>query len=234
MNILLTVNLGGTYVTPNVMASHAAAAGRWGAEYHQQTTLWGGTRDVFQAKIRLHHLPLPTGARVCYIDGDALIRHDCPSPFDLIGPEFFGAVRCHQDGASTKNAESWWRDLLPFFHNAIEFNAETYFNGGLLIYTPAIHNLVWEVAWPHILTLRKHGPMVEQTALNMAVRKLACPVAILPDTFNRLGPVAWEPGPMSAYIQHLAHYGEDKRDRFEAMEAIDWRQSVEAETCLSN
>ncbi len=219
MKILATVNLGGTYIPQNVMESHIAAASRWGAQYLQLTSLWGETDQMWVAKTRLHRAGFPAEAQVCYIDGDAVIRADCPDVFDLVGGNF-GAVL----NPPSYVAEHEWYSMLGKAGITTKFNPEMYFNGGLLVFTPGMHAPIWEIASTLSCLARAYGPLVEQTYLNFGIQAVAPDLTVLPREYNAIGPDVWQGDVMNAYIYHFAPTSLVERpDKRARMESIDWR-----------
>lgn len=221
---LVTINLGGNYIPPNVYSSHAHAAGRWGAQYLQLTSPWGGTGHLWWMKMRMHALELPMDSRVVFIDGDAVIRQDCPDLFGMADDDVFCAVRNPSTTASVASAADWWGKCAGLMRCSLEFDSARYVNGGLMVYSPRHHNRIWEYLWSAPLAVNRTGPLFEQTFLNMALRMLDVPLHLLPDGFNSIGPHVWEPGPMRDYIYHFADSGgQGKEGLRDALEAVDWR-----------
>jgi hypothetical protein len=233
LNLLMSFNLGGTYTHPNVRDSHIAAATRWSAQYLEVTTGWPWSdrndADPFGVKLDLHRFPWPAGCRVCLIDGDAIIRADCPDPFCIVPATHMGVVANDQDGRAdvAKSQREWWDLIGPGFGVPEQVEGFPYFNGGLLVFTPALHMDVWRLVE---LVYRAHngpvlvGPMAEQTGMNVGCRALGVPMHYLPATWNRMGEAAWGcEGAMGAYVLHLANIGERRGDKNAVLGSIDWR-----------
>lgn len=229
--IVATMNLG-NFLQPNVRESLAAAAARWDADYVEITRPWGLSRMLWLCKLELHHYPWPAHSRVCYLDADVLVRGDCPSPFDLVPEHALGAVNGLQNGGESV-ARKWWDDIGRRFAALPEFDAATYFNGGVMVFTPAIHRAIWEFAWTASVSADRAGPMIEQTAVNIAARALQTPLALMPETMNRLGPCVWDGGVMQDYVYHFANTKGEHRDRDERLASLDWRLVSENEVAVS-
>lgn len=228
MNHLVCLNFG-DYTPPNVRDSHIDAARRWGAEYLELTEPlpgMGGPDNIFACKMRIWRLNLPPGDRVCLIDGDAIIRDDCPNVFRRVPEYRIGGVSCFQkdtpDGVE-KHTRAHWDNVCAYLRTSQRFNACLYLNGGLLVYTPKEHDRLWFYLDGMFASRMATMPaMMEQTALNVAMSELRIPCCILPENLNRLGPTAWAPGPMTSYIQHLAPVGNLRGDKRAALAAIEW------------
>lgn len=234
VKLLLTLN-SRSWVPPNVEASHRAAAERWGYNYLQ---ILDRTRDIFGIK----HAVLSKvwgWDRVCWIDGDAIVRHDCPEPIGN-DPEAFWGVPGLQpwrddeglpDAKSVRCARNWFDGLakkLGWDAN-IAFDPYTYINGGIFSFAPSLHagvlanipDLVPKV-YPH----DPHNAMLEQTLLNILLHAVVKRWELGPWSMNRVGPKSWHPGPMRWYVQHLAHCGAGK-DKRAALAEIDWELSAD-------
>lgn len=212
MNYVVTLNLG-NFIPANVRASMIVAALRWDAEFVEITSPLPGVaaEDVFGFKIRLYDLDLPgaaADARVLWLDGDCIVRSDCPSPFDLVPPECFGGVLNFQ--GDTHGGDPWpthephWRQCARGAGVAHPYDPARYINGGVMLWTPERHAHLWR--WVEQVLDRRGlsgglvgglagplNPMTEQTMLNVAIAELGIPLHLLPREFNRLGAAAWGP-----------------------------------------
>ncbi len=238
--VLMSFNFGGTYTCENVRDSHRAAAERWGAQYVEATEPLGETPacDPFGCKLELGYFKWKPGARVALIDGDAIIRADCPSPFELVAEDEFGAVGCFQEGMDVAPwmpvIESRWRDMARYFGVPQEpLRPDSYFNGGLLVFTPALHAKVFAFAHA-VARVGTDLPILaddEQNAMNLAARLLGVTVRMLPQEFNRLGPAAWDTeGDMDAFVVHLAAWNGRRTGKADRLSRMDWR-AVPAGVC---
>lgn len=230
--VIVTMDFG-NYLTPNVRASHAAAAERWNASYRVMKYRWGKRRDIFGAKMELHKLPVPRGTHVLWLDGDVLVRADCPNIFELAKPTEFAGVCCstHDDDDDLATfTKQWWDAALEFMGvGDIPYEHGTYINGGVLLFGLPEHEDVWANSEHLVYNIPLHraiGPMVEQTMMNVQLRALEIPVKLLDPAFNTLGRVAWEsPGPaMETYVYHLAAYRDYRHEqRNDRLAELDWR-----------
>lgn len=227
--ILCTVNIGGTFIAPNVMQSHMSAASRWGAQYLQLTSPWVQTDQLWLLKAKLGNAGFGDNTRVCYIDGDAIIRHDCPDPFDMVAPDSFGGAAGFQySDIDTSEAKTIWDKMNAVFRMAVPFDPDTYMNGGFLVFTTRLHRKVWDYERAWMFATRAIGPMVEQTLLSYSLAAQGIGITLLSDSMNRIGPEAWASGPMSHYVQHLAGGPwSEGIDRDEAIAMIDWTATAD-------
>jgi hypothetical protein len=226
--VLLTWNTGGTWIPKNVLESHKDAARRWNAEY---VSIEKATDSPFADKAILLRT-FNGGDQVAWIDGDAIIRFDCPSLFDVVPQDCFGGVPNFQgdthDGDPWRYAEPDWQWMvertgrLDLFYDPTEF-----INGGVFVFCPELHHAIWDDEFPK-------QPNAEQTMLNFRADMLGVKRKFLARTFNRIGPQAWAPGPMSCFIQHLAAFRflfnkRRREDRMDALDAIDWTSKARLE-----
>ena len=227
---VVTLNVG-NWASPNAIASQRHAAERWGAEYHEFTKPWcAGTdpADVFAAKFDLGDLPFEQPCRVVWLDGDVIVRDDCPSLFDEVPVGTFGGVVNNQDAGELQDqvAHDYWLSVLsalPFDSGTLlAFNSHTYINGGVLVFDLPQHDVMFANSgkfWQR----KPVNPMDEQTLLNIWLR-LYGRRTWLPREFNCMGRDAWLSGPrMTTYIYHLANIGSLRGDKRARLDAIDWR-----------
>lgn len=222
MTILLTMN-SGNYIGPNVEASHRAAAERWGAEYVQHTE---GEDDPFGEKIRCQAYMFDRGERVCWIDGDAIIREDAPSPFDLVPAGSMGGVNGLVSAASFASALEWWQRLGHAMGLCLDFPRD-YLNGGLIVFDSDMAE-IWRsiLRWKMVGDMHggKTSPMAEQTAFNVFARILGYPIHDLGDRWNVMGSRAWtDPTMAHGYVYHLACIGPYRENKRSVLEGIEWR-----------
>ena len=89
---LVTINVGGV-LCANARRSFEAAAARWKADYVELNAPCTPAAP-WPTFLKLELFRLCAADRAFYIDGgDAIIRSDAPSPFDLCPPTHLGAVR---------------------------------------------------------------------------------------------------------------------------------------------
>lgn len=225
--LILTLNGDGDYIPENVWWSHQDAAVRWGADYVDSPLSCRDSRH-FQHK---HRLCLDK-TEVCYdrcmwIDGDAIIRRDCPNLFELVPPDRFGGVLNAQI-RTQEQAEiqrRYWsviaRDLGDLGFDAVPEYHKRYINGGMFVWTPRLHRSVFLRTIQFMADLYPEA-MVEQTCLNMALAEV--PMHLLSRQFNYMGPKVWDEPRCHGWITHWACYGEDTHevDKQELLSGIDW------------
>jgi hypothetical protein len=222
----------GDYIPANARASVQDAARRWGCELRHLTQPWGERSDTFGAKMELNRLPdLPPDCRILWLDGDMLVRHDCPNPFQIVPDTHLGGVLNYQgDTHDDPHADhaAFWHAVKHETGAAAEYDPATYINGGFILWTHSRHSYVWWWMCEKMKrTLGKAGhvvnPMIEQTALNVSIADNQIPLHVLPKEFNRLGRSVWMGGKMEAYIHHLANIHEFRGDKRSVMDATIWR-----------
>ena len=222
MNAIAIINTN-RYWPGNARMSVCDAADRWECKVVEFTDI--PVADVFRSKFRIHRR-LTEYDRVLYLDADMMIRGDCPNPFEIVPPNRLGAVcnyqtderldeRLEMDGAA-------WERLCEWLGRK-DFSAAGMVNGGFLLWTPEIHNVVidqLDTLLPEPLPL-----LCEQAAWSWAFRDS---LFMLPPQFNRVGRTVWEGKAMNAYVYHWANWfeyrgAENKRDRMTRME---WQTTV--------
>jgi hypothetical protein len=228
LNLYLTTIDFDSYLVPNVRASHEAAAQRWGADYRPMSEPWGpmAAKGVFGAKLDMGLLPFDRPCRVVYVDGDVLIRDDCPSLFDRVPAGRFGGVPNYQgDTHANPDRDHWptWTRIADRLACDLPYDPLTYINGGVMVFDLADHAIVWPVAASIFADDDRVGPMQEQTSVNVVLRMLGIPRQMLEPGYNRLGASVWRPGPMPCFVSHLAHLGA-LRDRGDLLETIQWQR----------
>ncbi len=224
MNLLATLNIYGTYLTENTRASFLSACDRWGCQYAEVVSV--DVTNPFEARLRIWDY-LPGCDRVAFIDGDTLIREDCPSLFNVVPPTFFGCVPNFQ-GGHDEHAMADYAAMAHVFGCPKPYDRATFFNGGLTVMTADLHRSTWEYAASVALDVcrmldRPIHPNWEQGALNVAFARSACPVAMLPIEYNRHGPEVWDSDRMIAYIHHYAGAAPANRDKRAMLDRIPWK-----------
>lgn len=240
-NYLVTLNTNKALCL-NSRASHEHAARRWGCEYLVLPAPWGELHNcgAFGAKLEMDRLPVPGGSlagesRVCWVDADTVVRSDAPNPFDLVPPGSFGGVPNDQGDThdqSERDHAGWWNDVAARVGCATPWNPRRYINGGLMVFDLPLHGELWELARraarAHVneASAAAVNPMVEQTALNVAIEVTGCALHVLPRGMNRLGKAAWRPGLVMKdgdYIHHCASLGDLRGDKSVPLSRVDWR-----------
>lgn len=238
---VVSMNLGGTFIPKNVQESHLDSANRWGAEYIQISGPLGEScKSPFGIKMEMFRIGFEPHDHIVWIDGDAVIRSDCPSLFDLVPDGSFGAVCNAQDERQDENLQTiagLARDWVP----SMQCDQSDYFNGGAMVFSGK-HLIALAAAFSmsqlicEVHAGKAIGPMAEQTMTNWAVRAMGFPFVMLPASFNRLGVSAWtgkwrEDDGTDNYILHLANVpGFDRNTKMDVLSRIEWRVPAEVET----
>jgi len=236
MNIIHTMNIGGC-MSSNARDSMEASARRWNCMYVEHLQPWGtsATDDPFGIKLEIHKLAVNDGDRILWLDSDMLIRHDCPNPFEIVPAESIGGVLNFQgdthDGDPGPTHATWWAKTLPLFYIADppKYDPATYINGGFMLLTVGKHDQVWQVANKAVRSFHtgRVNPMIEQTAVNIAIAALKLPLYILPHTFNRIGKAAWlSDEHMTEPLYHFANIGELRGHKRQVIDSISWEPSI--------
>jgi hypothetical protein len=203
MNHLVTLNIGSDVIHPNSRASFLAAARRWGAQYIEITTPLApehGYHGAWAEKLFLD-LHLPDG-RFIYLDGDTVIRHDAPSPFEIVPPGTWGWTRNNIASHRTTAGQvkdvfgKWTQKLLNHgVFNITEIDTDhDYCNSGLLVFDLPRHRIVWERAREIVGAVgfdEKQWIIADQGPLCAAVHITETPVLHLPGYMHHFGDTLW-------------------------------------------
>lgn len=233
MNYLVTLNVN-DWIPANVAESHADAARRWDARYIQIEN--APPEGMYAAKSNLWRLGFKREDRIAWVDGDAIIREDCPSLFDFPDTHFC-AVRSIQSGnPMTPKMAEYFRVAESNQPGAMD-DWRDYLNSGVFVLSGRdmwAYRAAWGMAESYRLLLGEPtiGSGVEETALTVAMHTMST-VAYLDAAYNRLGPSAWagkwtEDDGSQNYILHLAGGPWADGDKRERLAAIDWRVAVGA------
>lgn len=217
-NVLVTLDIG-NYLCEATVQSFQAAADRWGVAFVRiQQPLLADGRAVhhFWQKALIPFAPsiVDTFQRVLFLDGDMLVRSDCPNPFDLVPPENMGLVsRCQPRhwcrGEPQRDMLRWSRLLnLPLPTH------DLYANGGFMLYSPQAHAECLKAWWNAGRLVRWHRRgRPEQSSLSVLVHAMGVPVTWLPWHFDTVaighGRVPWNPRVMKSYIYHFSNHGRE-------------------------
>ncbi|MCF6290139.1 MAG: hypothetical protein L3J03_03990 [Desulfobacterales bacterium] len=90
---VVTINHG-AFLCDNARQSFKAAAKRWGAAY-VELTREDGPAGVTPLEHKLLLFEQVDADRIFYIDADAIIRNDAPSPFDICPSDKLGVSSRH-------------------------------------------------------------------------------------------------------------------------------------------
>ena len=165
-------------------------------------------------------------AHVLQLDNDMLIRSDCPSPFELVGPKQFGLVAERQcalnridDGGWQRRAHEIWATrcgLQPAF-------TWLHPNGGLYLYETAMYEPMFDRIIRHLIPTWGASDQAtdESLIINQLFNDHAGYINFLPGDFNvsvQQNP-EWAANPvMQSYIYHFI--GKSKP----YMKACRWRR----------
>jgi hypothetical protein len=232
VNILATINTG-DFLCQNVRNSFQHAAKRWGCEYVEITQKFAEFDHPYSMKLELCKYPWPAGARLFFVEGDILIRDDCPSPFDAVPANVaFAAVLNDQgelDGIACNAQREAWDGISSAIHEVFD-QAMTpyrgmYFNTGVFMVDPS--KMAGPFAWASTVyeALKSYGAD-DQTVLSYAVQLCGAPVFVMDRRWNCVGPVAWQSSPtLPAWVTHYAKYRDfrDNTKRREMLERGRWR-----------
>jgi hypothetical protein len=222
---LVTINVG-EVLCPNARRSFEAAAARWKADYVELNgpcTPDVPTPHLFKFEL----FRLCAADRVFYIDGgDAVIRSDAPSPFDLCPPTHLGAVR--NDTARAPNIEDIrdQQEIEWALYNhclGTQHACALYFGSGVLVLTRATHAEMLDRARGLGKQLKGLSRLIQwedQTLLNYAVVDLGVPILVMDETWSYVHPEDighWNG--MERFVYHFA----GSRDRRTILPSLDWQ-----------
>jgi len=205
---------------PNAQASMEAAAERWGATF--QPIERPGRGNFWCQKMR-HFLDVCEGDRALYLDGDMLIRADCPNVFDLVPSYKAGFVPVQQDH----------RNLLV--HSAM--GGVPCVQGGFQLYSKHQAQHVFNVMLYKQFE-RLHWTGMDQDQIQFMISALSADVCWLPAMFDFIFPPSyskdwihkalardcWMYKPMlPRYIVHFAGNREGWERKAGRVKMFDWK-----------
>lgn len=117
------------------------------------------------------------------------------------------------------------------------YDVETFINGGMFVFSPRHHAGVFDKLKGASGNMTELDPADEQAILNAAIILDGTPRTMLDRTYNRVGRTAWQPGPMTDCVQHLAHFRWDAMDsryltpdfngdKTYHLECVNWRATA--------
>jgi hypothetical protein len=196
----------------NVRASYEAAAERWNAELLWIDRNLHPVHPFWQKMFVCEYVQSLFGdSRVLQLDNDMLIRSDCPSPFELVGPKQFGVVAERQcalnridDGGWQRRAHEIWAErcgLKPAF-------TWLHPNGGLYLYETAMYApMFWRIQKHLIPTWGAHDQATDESLIiNQLFNDHPGYITFLPGDFNVSVQQApeWATNPvMQSYVYHF-------------------------------
>lgn len=217
MNALITINLR-NYLSVKARASLQAAATRWGCEYVEVTD-WPcpelkGKHPWWQ-KTFVHSGPARDFDRVAVLDGDILIRDDCPSLFDVVPEDHFGAVSRIQPGMPKRKDPD--NELLRYAQwlGLKCPPKECHINSGVTVYSPKLHRADLDAV--QVGAKMGQYKIGDQAVLSVVMFNSDHPTFWMPYTFNALR--AWaRPRQMCEYIYHFTKFKPVRQH----IEATNW------------
>lgn len=132
----------------NVRESYEAAAQRWGAELHWIRGDLQPCHPFWQKMFVCGHVRKLFGpSHVLQLDNDMVIRSDCPSPFDLVGPKQFGIVAERQCALNRIDNGGWQQRAHQIWAERCGVApAPTWLhpNGGLYLYETGMYGPMFD------------------------------------------------------------------------------------------
>ncbi len=202
---LMTLNLYGDNIRGASRASFRDAATRWGAEYIESYATVRRARSISE-KLALERHAIGFD-RVVFCDRDVVIRKDCPSLFEIVPTDWWGAVPSEQEGHNLLHRIQPRMEPLAAAAGAPLDLKREYFNSGLLVFEPRAHARVFERARAlFALVTERDWVVYDQGLISLAVKVEGVPLLSLPPTFNRCGAVLWHRWvpTMSDYVWHFS------------------------------
>ena len=221
---LLVVNTN-LVMSDNTRESLQDAAGRWNCDYIEIREK--GDFNYHGAAMKLKAFHMCNHDRIFVIDSDTVIRKDTPSPFDLVSPENFGAVKNFQPHHpaiyTVSNVGIAIRDLTKLVKNNniegqvdINYLAHNFFNSGVVVLTREKHEEVLDYAW-ELFVNAKCMQWWDQLPLNVAVVIKLGEYQDLGIGWNYMFPQSFHK--MNAYIYHFA----GNPSRYDILKVVNWR-----------
>ncbi len=198
MNYLITLNIDTDVIHPNTRASFLHAARRWGCQYYeilQPKAPESGFKGAWAEKLFLDE-HLPHNGRFLYLDGDCVIRHDCPNPFEIVPSKIWAWVRNNIPSHACTHCEI--ESVLPNYLSSINVCnmdiAKQYCNSGFMLFELPFHKAIWDLAKSYI---RKTGfstdwRIADQGPICAALHASDAEVLYLSSMFNLFGRELWE------------------------------------------
>lgn len=223
---LATINFG-DFLCKNARESFLDAARRWHAEFVEVTEK-NGIPGVLPYHQKWCLFDLCNADRIFYIDADAIIRQDAPSPFDLCPQEDFGAVE--DETTDSLFAEDLIRNMQEDHHRineALGTNCpfpDTYFNSGVMIVSRDVHQFFLKRCLELNKRITLNLTFWDQGIINYLILRDRIRTTALERTWNHTAPdIFGHWNGMEAYVYHFAGSG----DRFTVLPRISWKQPPE-------
>jgi hypothetical protein len=222
MNAIVTLNLR-NFMPACARASFQHAAKRWAVEYIEIVEPLGQVHHFWQKAILSSSKHVTGIDRILQLDGDILIRSDCPSPFDLVPRENFGVVSRVQQGISRRRFETRRHLMASRMGLAAYSDPKQHLNAGLILYDRMFHERIlsdWVTVGARC-SWSTECNVPEQFALSCLLQATATAVTWLPATYNFLLAQRQPTGPMHAFVYHYNARG--KRKVADLMERHQWQ-----------
>lgn len=226
---LFTANYRGIMCS-NTRDSLQDAAARWGARYCEFTEE-NHAIHLHPATVKMEALDLvPDAEAIFIVDADAIIRSDCPSPFENWPGGQLGVVGISQridPTGSIRECGRWeWSKMLRLadWIDYVPHDSWRYFNSGIILAFRDKHEEIFDLAMK-ISRVPNDLGWIEQTPLNYAAKKLRADIHYAAEAWNYISPEGMNSlngdfsRLMPAWICHFA--GCPGRESF--MQHIRWR-----------
>ena len=221
-NAIVTLNIR-DFMPACARESFQHAAKRWGCEYIEITEPIAPIHH-FWIKALIGNSKYVTGIdRILQLDGDILIRSDCPSPFDLVPRENFGVVSRVQPNNPLHKLRQLGHLSAQLFNLQSYGDEHNHINAGFILYSRMLHQEqleLWRAAGLYSNWTPKLFP--EQMALSCVLQQTKVGVTWLPPEWNWLHPqkIKHRNGGMHCYIYH---FNRPRHAWRELMEATQWK-----------
>jgi hypothetical protein len=238
---IAVLNVGGKSVARKSYNSFKSASVRWGCDLVIIKESLASVHCFWQKTMVCGHL---SGYdRVLQLDGDTVVRHDAPSPFDLVPEDHIGVVAAKQMAydpslgfhQKTRDAREAVK-LASYRENAVwrwarltgkrGISDDKHVNTGFMLYTPAVHKPLFD----EVLEMGRSQRWLsrwlpEQASFSIVLGEGNYPVTWLPEAWNLVVPPAGRSGhlesrncSMNGWIYHII--GRDRRQQ--RIAAIRW------------
>jgi hypothetical protein len=192
-NIVCTLNIGRDCIHENARASMREAARRWNCNYLEIVAPAKPGRHHFEEKCLIHK-HLPSDGRFLFLDGDIMIRSDCPSPFDIVPKGMLGWVRSHHPNheGATWHVQRCLPDYARRAGVSIDIEKE-YVHSGFMLFELPKHLELFEECQRVIADVGFHTrwELADQGVLTVARKRREIPVFWLPPMFQMAGGCLW-------------------------------------------
>lgn len=221
-NALLVINYF-DFMCNNVRDSFQDAAFRWGCDYREVTEEDYPT--IFHpGSMKLMAFDFCDADRIFIIDADAIIRSDCPSPFEIFDEPVFMAVQNQHNHLPWRyifvNPQIMAEELERIFVRfpRIVFQPGNFFNTGVCLVSRQRHADILAYAF-EVFKETGYLQWYDQAPLNYAVAKAQVPVIFADPTWNYQFPNFGHWDYLEKYIYHFAGIP----SRYDILPVINWK-----------